>query len=797
MALLRSTFLLALVAGILTPSMAGAQNPWTVKVYSTMNPLPIGGCAAVRLEILDPVTRAKPRRPPGDYVTITDFDVTVTSPAGNSVAPSWITAYNLLACGCQTGSVGDNGVVTATYPARALPEYARVPGVVFQIKSDFSLSKPQNAVNPPSCSKPSVSPVVAVPPLPKPTSIATLSTTTPIAPTAVRTRTAIPVTSATPPPAPKASAPTNVTALPVGIIASPPRATSAPPPTIPPAVFYEWARQGLPASIDSLYGMSIEELRRALNTWIAEAGSTAPIPLTDVPSGRLPVSPPSTSTPAPTSAPMISPSTGVATSGTPTSGTALPVEPVSVRTTAGPTPTGLRFLPGVPLIASLAWDSMPNAKTYTLMRAVGTGEPVARVTLKATAQKAARDTVPDPRDSYLYTLVVTYGDGRWGTSPAVTFVSSQEFTNPTNFTVKHTGDGNVDFQWTLVDGAAQYRLDGPGFPDSGFVTPGPGTVSKIPAGANSWKLTALYQGNFADYSNPATASTVVRVLPPRTVAWLSKNNGVGSDSSLQMPKEMKGRINGTFTFGGMCQDSAYLPGRLETRRRGDIGLRTSWLGEQNFFCPNINLKTMGLQAWLNLPNMPLWADPSQYANEATYGNDLDLGVGRRTQCAQGAMTIPPYAVTTTCYATAHGIVPGEKGFNDINTITRPGEGTGDDFILAMVISKDASGSTFLVVLRDSLSNGGGPWYGHLADRVSLDTEGRKYVPQVCLSCHGGKFNTKTFKVDGASFLPLDPGLLAFSSSAAKAAQQEKMRKINAMIVTSAPQSAVASYIRGL
>ena len=363
MALLRSSFLLALVASVLTPPIAGAQNPWTVKVYSTLNPLPIGVCAAVRLDILDPATSAKPRRPTGDYVTITDFDVTVTSPKGNSVAPNWITAYNLLACGCQSGSVGDNGVVTATYPARALPEYARVPNVAFQIKGDFSLSKPQNGTNPPSCSTPSVAPVVSVPPLPtKPASVTTISTATPIAPAPVRT-------------------PAKASALPVGTIASSPRVSSEPPPSIPPEIFAAWARLGIPASVDSLYGMNIEELRRALNAWIAAAGGTAPIPLTTQPlGGRMPVAPP-TSTSAPASAPIVTSSTGTQISGTPLSGTAQPTQPVGARTTIGATPTGLKLLPGAPIIASLAWDSMPNAKTYSLRRAVGTAESVERVTL--------------------------------------------------------------------------------------------------------------------------------------------------------------------------------------------------------------------------------------------------------------------------------------------------------------------------------------------------------------------------------------------------------------------------------
>ncbi len=109
----------------------------------------------------------------------------------------------------------------------------------------------------------------------------------------------------------------------------------------------------------------------------------------------------------------------------------------------------------------------------------------------------------------------------------------------------------------------------------------------------------------------------------------------------------------------------------------------------------------------------------------------------------------------------------------------------------MVITKDLKGTTFLVLLRDTLA------YAKIARTVALDTEGPKYVPQVCMACHGGTYNSTTRRVDGAAFLPLDPGLLAFASPAARAAQEEKMRKINWMIVLSEPSSAVATYIKGL
>ena len=117
----------------------------------------------------------------------------------------------------------------------------------------------------------------------------------------------------------------------------------------------------------------------------------------------------------------------------------------------------------------------------------------------------------------------------------------------------------------------------------------------------------------------------------------------------------------------------------------------------------------------------------------------------------------------------------------------------------MVITKDLTGTTFLVFLRDGgVTKSDTPRaYGHLTQTVSLDTEGPKYVPQVCMSCHGGKYNAKTRKVDGASFLPLDPGLLAFASPGDQAAQEENIRRINEMIQLSDYRSAVAGYIRGL
>ena len=140
-----------------------------------------------------------------------------------------------------------------------------------------------------------------------------------------------------------------------------------------------------------------------------------------------------------------------------------------------------------------------------------------------------------------------------------------------------------------------------------------------------------------------------------------------------------------------------------------------------------------------------------------------------------------------CYATAHGVTPGHPGFNDPQTITHPAPGVGADFILAMIIKKDPSGTVFLAIGKDR----------KLLPSVGLDTEGPKFVPFVCIACHGGTYNATTRKVDGSSFLPLDPNLLSFASADDKAFSEEKIRQINLMIHNAQPQTAIASYLAGL
>jgi hypothetical protein len=146
-------------------------------------------------------------------------------------------------------------------------------------------------------------------------------------------------------------------------------------------------------------------------------------------------------------------------------------------------------------------------------------------------------------------------------------------------------------------------------------------------------------------------------------------------------------------------------------------------------------------------------------------------------------------VYTVCYASAHGIAPGQPGFNDPQVITNPGTGLDPSLLLTMVITKEPTGSVFMVFSPAAKYT--------LSPTVTLDTEGAKYVPHVCLSCHGGTYNATTHKVDGASFLPIDPDLQLFKSAAEKTKQQFAIRRINEIIAKSGSSPAVVAYINGL
>ncbi|MEP6690810.1 MAG: hypothetical protein ABJD07_06610 [Gemmatimonadaceae bacterium] len=143
---------------MLVPTIASAQGPWAVTLTQTMNPLPIGFCAAIHLTIFDAVGGDVPRNPLGYRVTMADFDIAVATPDGTAAVAQRIDASHWTACACQGAAPGTIATVSATYPAKSLAAASRVPGVSIQRATTFALSAPKGTSNPTQCSAP---PVVA------------------------------------------------------------------------------------------------------------------------------------------------------------------------------------------------------------------------------------------------------------------------------------------------------------------------------------------------------------------------------------------------------------------------------------------------------------------------------------------------------------------------------------------------------------------------------------------------------------------------------------------------------------
>ena len=174
-----------LVPMLLASTPASAQRPFSVTITSR-NPLPIGLCSAVQLQLVDG-TGSRPRNLAGYLMGIADFDMSVTAADPKAVVGHQVDQSHWSVCGCQAGKAGAEATITAAYPAQRLTARERLPGVAFQEKMTFKLSAAAGGVDPPGCSVPA--PVtIAVAEMP----------TTPLPPSAGRTVPTAPTTTGAP-----------------------------------------------------------------------------------------------------------------------------------------------------------------------------------------------------------------------------------------------------------------------------------------------------------------------------------------------------------------------------------------------------------------------------------------------------------------------------------------------------------------------------------------------------------------------------------------------------------------------
>jgi hypothetical protein len=178
-----------------------------------------------------------------------------------------------------------------------------------------------------------------------------------------------------------------------------------------------------------------------------------------------------------------------------------------------------------------------------------------------------------------------------------------------------------------------------------------------------------------------------------------------------------------------------------------------------------------------------------------YYNRNELGLGRELACStfvDGHDAMGNVLQGMACYVANYG-----PGFRQ------------EQLALLAAMDGQAPRNTVCISYRPSLD----PTYqvqfyvynssGERQDWARLDTLGPRPHPQVCMTCHGGGYDSQKHLARNAHFLPLDPNVVLFikgngiPDGVTRAGQEERIRQIN-MLATGTPlTSAQATMLGGL
>jgi hypothetical protein len=353
---------------------------------------------------------------------------------------------------------------------------------------------------------------------------------------------------------------------------------------------------------------------------------------------------------------------------------------------------------------------------------------------------------------------------------------------PGSLTATEPQFGQVNLSWNPVPHATGYLITEKGSTAALAQVSSQSTAfSNVRAGTHTYQVASDYGVPVPAAGMPEASVLVHRVPPPRGVAFLTKNNGAGSEA---------GASQHIFAFLASAT-GCLLPGTPNNPEV--VPCDPAPHGMSDFFSE---------VAFYN------------GENPALYANVTELALGRSVRCWENFG--PQYTgmwiweVTTVlrsidCLAANHGALVGPAAPDGSALAAAAASGTS---FAAVYMHFDMSTRNMTFV--NFIPPGGS---GELPDpnttvisdgfksakAATLDSEGAKYLPHVCLPCHGGTFHPDTGVVTGATFLPVDPSLVAFSNQPGhdRASSEEAIRQINAHIMDSQPPQAIADYINGM
>jgi hypothetical protein len=351
------------------------------------------------------------------------------------------------------------------------------------------------------------------------------------------------------------------------------------------------------------------------------------------------------------------------------------------------------------------------------------------------------------------------------------YASPPQPQQPGSFTATETPFGQVNLSWSPVPNATGYLIIEKGSTAALAQVSSQTTVlTNISPGTHTYQIASDYGVPVPAVGLPEAKVLVHRVPPPRGVPFLTKNNGPGSDEDAAKH----------LTYSGLCAPDP------STGDCGNLADGFALNDAGGFFILNTGVA-------------------------ALYANVTELALGRSVKCwelyslAGLTYTVPSSIYAIACLASNHGALVGAATPNASALAAAAASGTSFAAV-GMIFDTRSRTMTFLnfipatgaTELPDpNTSTQGDGW--HTARAAALDSEGAKFLPHVCLPCHGGTFHTDTGEVSGATFLPVDPSLVAFSNLPGhdRASTEDAVRGLNSLIMASSPPQPISDYINGM
>jgi len=179
------------------------------------------------------------------------------------------------------------------------------------------------------------------------------------------------------------------------------------------------------------------------------------------------------------------------------------------------------------------------------------------------------------------------------------------------------------------------------------------------------------------------------------------------------------------------------------------------------------------------PKLPI-KNASPFGLVGRIGQPNDAGAYQDVDCAK---TYDEYGQSPPCKPRPSYFFIGDRNANQVRAggrlylrvnDDRPGNGVGS-FVVSITVQRQV---TFYVYDQE----------GRLVPNVALDREGPKFVPHMCLACHGGAYDEQTQMVRGASFLPFDVYNFFYHESPGfrRQDQEVKFRDLNLLVAETSP-----------